>query len=869
MDDKTVIKVPGRSTAESADADTGNGAGPDRTRFKPRATAPEKTRIKSEARPAPADTTRFKRPAPPPDDRTRVQPLKPLGDATAGEEGADSRHAGAVAGDDARAQAKASGYDLLKNRFVFEEVLGAGGMGIVYKAKDLLKVEAQDRDPYVAIKVLSDEFRAHPEAFIALQRESRKTQRMAHPNIVSVYDFDRDGDTVFMTMEYMDGTPLDKLISQYRGVGLPTETIWQILEGISAALTHAHEQSVIHSDFKPGNIFVTSSGTAKVFDFGIARAVAKAENREESKDDRTVFDAGTLGALTPAYASLEMLEGKTPDVRDDIYALGCIAYELFTGEHPYNRMHADEAQRQGIRPKRIAGLKKSQWRAIERALAFERANRTESVDAFWRELTRKASHTGKIAAGFLLLLGVAGGAAFQYWPQEQNPFSEDQFRSEIERNLRIELKKEALETLYETAEFSAAWEADLWNDVQELRALLGEDEWLLAKESAFYELYLQEIDQKLQAVDLQRAGRLVDNAARYTSDPVALEAFQAKIEAARLAQQKAKAQESERQQALAEERRRAAEQAKEQARKNDEFDSALANVDRQLQCHTTIDIKDFGIAVGQLRTISSQRYSVEEPRITRSLALCLEKIGAAFPERAEDAKRAAMRLFPRNATIAGINIVPRDPCGPSLAGAGARGRGATCSDKARDVRNPPTMVVIPGTGAIKTFAIGQFEVTVREFNEFCSATGKCAANEAADRSLPAHNISLAAARGYLNWLSEQSGRRYRLPTKAEWQHAAGAQGSRVDSNRNCHLNSRGISKGNALVKASIGQKNRWGLVNHLGNAREWVSDRGGRYLAMGGSFETAMDECTVQHSTPHSGEPDPVTGFRVLREVDG
>jgi len=90
---------------------------------------------------------------------------------------------------------------LLKNRFVLEDVLGVGGMGVVYKAKDLLKVEAKDRDPYVAIKVLSDEFKTHPEAFISLQRESKKAQHIANHNTVKVYDFDRDGDVVFMTME--------------------------------------------------------------------------------------------------------------------------------------------------------------------------------------------------------------------------------------------------------------------------------------------------------------------------------------------------------------------------------------------------------------------------------------------------------------------------------------------------------------------------------------------------------------------------------------------------------------------------------------------------------------------------------------------
>ncbi|RLA05430.1 MAG: hypothetical protein DRQ59_16110, partial [Gammaproteobacteria bacterium] len=89
----------------------------------------------------------------------------------------------------------------LKERFVLLEKLGQGGMGVVFKAKDLLKVEAKDKDPYVAIKVLTDAFKKYSGSFIALQREASKAQRLAHPNIATVYDFDRDGNTVFMTME--------------------------------------------------------------------------------------------------------------------------------------------------------------------------------------------------------------------------------------------------------------------------------------------------------------------------------------------------------------------------------------------------------------------------------------------------------------------------------------------------------------------------------------------------------------------------------------------------------------------------------------------------------------------------------------------
>lgn len=760
-----------------------------------------------------------------------------------------------------------SEYGMIKNRFVFEELLGAGGMGLVYKAKDLLKVEAQDRDPYVAIKVLSDEFKTHPEAFIALQRESRKTQRIAHPNIVNVHDFDRDGDTVFMTMEYLDGKPLDKLISQYRSVGLPSEEVWKILNGICAALIYAHGQNIIHSDFKPGNIFVSPKGVAKVFDFGIARAVAKAEHREESKDDRTVFDAGNLGALTPAYASLEMLEGKTPDVRDDIYALGCIAYELFTGEHPYNRIHADEGKRQKLKPKRIPGLTKKQWRAIERALAFDRADRTESVEAFWNEITRKQGHGGKITFVILLLIGLGAGAYYQYKPQPQAGLSEDEVRSEIEQQLRLEIKMQNLTDLYASALFSPAWESQLWEVVQELRQLRGKDDtWLTQQESNIYALYLKKIEKGIESGELKSAQLWVTNAYRYTADSEQLTVMEASIAKALAEQERLKAEQEKQQQLVAQQRQRAAKEASAVTERQSEFNAALGNVNKQLACQSNIDMRDFDIAITKLRSLDKARYAKEEGRIANQLAQCITRIGASFPERGEAAKKQAMRIFRGNAVIAGINIVAKDPCSSSLAGLGARGMGTSCRDRMAGVNKAPVMVVIPGKGNVKTFALGKYEASAEELNEFCEQSKTCKI-DAADKNLPATNINVSVAKAYLKWLSEKSSRRYRLPTAAEWQHAAKAGNGRVDPNRNCRLNSRGIQKGKSLIRASIGQQNAWGVVNYLGNAREWANDRG-KYVALGGSFETAMDECSFNNSVAHDGQADSITGFRVLREID-
>lgn len=866
--EKTQIKPTSPSANQAAD---------DKTRFAPPkklAADDDKTRVQSSRQPPidqASDKTRFipqRKQAIPSskiqpgnaDEKTRINAATP----SVGKIGDASIPSGTLD--------KSS---VLKGRFVLEELLGAGGMGVVYKAKDLLKIEAQDRDPYVAIKVLIDEFKAHPEAFIALQRESRKTQRIAHPNIVTVYDFDRDGDTVFMTMEYLDGKPLDKLISQHRGVGLAQDEAIKILEGICAALVYAHGQNIIHSDFKPGNIFVSNKGIAKVIDFGIARAVAKVEHREESVDDRTVFDAGNLGALTPAYASLEMLEGKNPDVRDDIYALGCIAYELFTGDHPFNRVHADEAKRQKLKPKKIQGMKKRQWRAIERALAFERENRTQSVELFWAEFTSADSQSWKYITLTLLLIAGAAGFYYQYKPEVAPTLSEDQVRNEIEQKLRLEIKKKALTDLFAQASFSPEWEAQVWTEVQELRQMLGKsDEWLVNQESAFFNLYIQKINFALNEDDLQNAQIWHTNSKRYGSEKNLLDELAARIVAAlearkqkELEQQQQQERLAIEQEALAKEKQQQLQVQQAQAKQHSDFETALSNVNKQLACNSTIDMRDFEIAVTKLRTLNLVRYNKEEPAIVNGLAQCIRKIGATFPERAEVIKRQAIRVFNGNSVLEKIMIAAKDPCGASLAGFGARGMGSSCRDKLTGATKAPAMVVIPGKEGLKTFALGKFEVSVDEMNEYCKQSGQCKTGTSSEANLPVTNISASTVNAYLKWLSDKSGRTYRLPTIQEWQYAAKATNNTPDPNRNCKLNSRGIQKGSALNKASLGAQNSWGVVNHLGNARELVAQRGGGYLAVGGSYDTEMQDCQYGNQEAHSGTADQFTGFRVLREV--
>ncbi|MGO4815496.1 serine/threonine-protein kinase [Cupriavidus sp. 2MCAB6] len=310
--------------------------------------------------------------------------------------------------------------DTLNGRFVLEECLGVGGMGTVYKALDLRKLEASDRKPYIAIKVLNVQFRGHPKSLIALQREARKAQTLAHRNIVTVYDFDRDGSVVYLTMEYLSGKSLNRVLRAPDFAGMPFAKALPIVTGMGRALSYAHERGFVHCDFKPANVFLTDSGEVKVIDFGIARVF----QQPADDADPTVFDPGTLGGMTPAYASPEMFEHREPDPRDDIYALACVTYELLTGRHPYERLSANQARGAGLKPQRPKSLSRGQWRALRAALSFDRATRTPTVARFLADLGTERSGAMPMARlGAVSLAGVlvAGGVGYYAWRSRHPP----------------------------------------------------------------------------------------------------------------------------------------------------------------------------------------------------------------------------------------------------------------------------------------------------------------------------------------------------------------------------------------------------------------------------------------------------------------
>ena len=293
----------------------------------------------------------------------------------------------------------------------------------------------------------------------------------------------------------------------------------------------------------------------------------------------------------------------------------------------------------------------------------------------------------------------------------------------------------------------------------------------------------------------------------------------------------------------------------------------MRNVNQQLRCESNLSMRDFGIAVDKLRSMDAGRYRGLEQNIIVTLAGCIIKIGKSQPERAMEAKSYALRIFPNNKLLAAINISARESCGKSLAGLGARGDAAICRDKIQGTTSGPALVVIPGSGSIQPFAMGKYEVSVKEMNQFCNATKSCKPLVSADDGFPATNIQIDTAIEFTRWLSHTTAQKYRLPTRSEWVHAANATNRSHDPNRNCAFSTHGIEKGGQLVRVTVGAQNGWGLVNYLGNSQEWVYDKSRNVVAVGGSYSDAMAQCNVDSVTNHSGKPDNKTGFRVVREI--
>jgi len=200
-------------------------------------------------------------------------------------------------------------------RYEILEELGRGGMGIVFKARD------RRLGRVVALKRLPDNLRNHPKAIDLFLREARAAAALNHPNIVTLFDAGREGDTFYITMELLEGSPLQSIL-QKRGRLTPRDVARLGIQ-IAHGLQYAHEQRIVHRDIKTGNIFFTRNKKVKIMDFGLAKMVEE------------VRRASTVIGGTPYYMAPEQSLGEAVDHRADIYALGVTLYELLTGKVPF------------------------------------------------------------------------------------------------------------------------------------------------------------------------------------------------------------------------------------------------------------------------------------------------------------------------------------------------------------------------------------------------------------------------------------------------------------------------------------------------------------------------------------------------------
>ncbi|MBH0058434.1 protein kinase [Pseudoalteromonas sp. SWXJZ94C] len=291
----------------------------------------------------------------------------------------------------------------ISGRYLIEELIGQGGMSYIYRARDTFLENASRPEAFVAIKILLEEFSHSEEAIALLKDEAVKTQQLAHPNIVKVYSADSDGDLFYVTMEWVEGETLEQIIKRNKPNGMAYKKAKVILEQLADALIYAHNQGVIHNDLKPSNVILNSNGELKVLDFGIAK--------QKSNDDKyAVNDANStdsIGGYTPTYASPEQLKGNKASIKDDIFSYACIAYELLSSKHPFNRIAADKLPQNNV-VKRPSHCPLWLWKDVKKALSLSAAQRPKNLESIYKSYNTNFKPAIAIAITSIAVAFLAG-----------------------------------------------------------------------------------------------------------------------------------------------------------------------------------------------------------------------------------------------------------------------------------------------------------------------------------------------------------------------------------------------------------------------------------------------------------------------------
>ncbi len=302
-----------------------------------------------------------------------------------------------------------------------QDKLGAGGMGEVYKAVD------PRLGRHVAIKVLPAGFAADPERLSRFELEARAAAALNHPHIASVFDVGTDGETRYIVQEYLEGATLRTLLTERRD--RPFAEWLPIAADVASALAVAHQAGIIHRDIKPENIIVSADGHAKVLDFGLAKLTqaggAGVSDANSPTQLGTMADQrGTMAGVvmgTVGYLSPEQAAGRPVDRRTDIFALGCILYEMATGERPFagrsaaemiaHVLHDEPRPLADVRPNAPAELQ----RIVQKCLVKEPSRRYQHADDLALDL-RDLQTKPAAGPGPVVVAPRARGVGRWLWP---------------------------------------------------------------------------------------------------------------------------------------------------------------------------------------------------------------------------------------------------------------------------------------------------------------------------------------------------------------------------------------------------------------------------------------------------------------------
>ncbi|WP_373092015.1 SUMF1/EgtB/PvdO family nonheme iron enzyme [Zhongshania sp.] len=710
---------------------------------------------------------------------------------------------------------------LLAGRYTIAELIGQGGMGAVYRAHD------KNRDEDIAIKVLLPSLTNNERALARFMDEARISSKLSHANIVNVYDVQNDGELYFLTMELLEGQGLRQVMENQKLVGRPMdiEDVKGYLNQICMGLSAAHEYT-IHRDIKPENIWLGDDGKLKLMDFGIAQL------QSTSRRTQTGAAMGTAYYMAP-----EQLKGlKDIDGRADQYAVGVLTYELLTGEVPAGAIEPVNELRKDI-PKGMAA-------AIMQSLSPRPEKRFDSIGSFAEAVEKdkgtnryKATNTTNpvlsngpnkwVLASLVLLLfiglgAIAGTGVWQDWlPASKEEIAREKaavakLQGEIKViKQRLDTARRNLDSDVRDAQRNKSNQLTAlkhWQDLTETAVFNGNQIPELEGELAVGETLLREGSYSEAQVTLSSVR---DGYQRlYIKFSAAEKLYPAQqVSASAAAQWAERKHDYKLEDPLEVGKALAAESLAKQQQYAGDFESALDNWQRaELQWQA-----------------AHSAVSTEVAAIDQQWAKAAAERKAAVARQAA-AERKAVRDRKQAALLKKLNIAMVSIPSGSFRMGDLNGDG--------DADEKPVHKV-----SVSAFSMSKHEITFAQWDA-CVSAGGCSYrpdDEGQGRGdYPVVYVSWNDInQEFIPWLNKATGKRFRLPSEAEWEYAARAGTTTSFSTGNCistsqanydgrkDYNSCGAKTGvdrNETLSVGSFNANRFGLYDTHGNVSEWTQD---------------------------------------------